>query len=90
MPHLTHLRRLLKAASLAAAVATASLFGTAATATNLAHVKTVSNIDWTSAGVGGMRDYGFGNVTVCSLVTPARYQSKFATGIACAHSVVAR
>ncbi len=58
--------RALKALSIAVAVASAALLGTTetATATNLSHVKTVTNTDWTSAGVGGMRDYGYGTLTV--------------------------
>ncbi len=48
----------LKALSIAAAIASAALLGTTetATATNLSHVKTVTNTDWISAGVGGMRN----------------------------------
>ena len=62
----------MKALSIAVAVASAALLGTtqAATATNLSHVKTVTNTDWTSAGVGGMRDYGYGTLTVSGVTGP--------------------
>ena len=59
----------LKAVSIAAAIAVAALFGTSqsANATNLKHVNTITNTDWTSAGVGGMRDYGYGTLTVSGI-----------------------
>ena len=61
--------RALKALSIAVAVTSAALLGTTetATATNLSHVNTVINTDWTSAGVGGMRDYGYGTLTVSGI-----------------------
>ena len=64
--------RALKALSIAVAVAGGALLGTTetATATNLSHVKTVTNTDWTSAGVGGMRDYGYGTLTVSGVTGP--------------------
>ncbi|MEE8515479.1 MAG: hypothetical protein V3T02_02455 [Alphaproteobacteria bacterium] len=33
----------------------------------MAHVKTVTNTDWTSAGVGGMRNYGYGTLNVSGI-----------------------